>query len=252
MLKWSRGNAKLDALEKIVGGQVWTFSILSGHTCPMANECHSKVVQDSLGKRTIVDGPNTLFRCFSASQEVVFPTVYNSRAFNLEMLKTAGNNAHKITDMLLDSLPAKAKCVRIHVGGDMFTLNYFQAWCDVASLNKSKLFYAYTKSLGMWLSLKSRGAIPSNLVLTASKGGKQDELITSHKLREAVVVNSEAEALALGYEIDHDDSHAALPELADKSFALLIHGIQPAGSVASKAVKALNGVGSYSKSKGSD
>jgi len=247
MLKWSRGNAKLDALEAVVGGQVWTFSILSGHTCPMASDCLSRVVAEESGKRKIVDGPNTVFRCFSASQEVIFPAVYNARKYNLDLLKTAGNNLHGLTDMILESLPVKAKCIRIHVGGDFFTLNYFKAWCDVARLNPSKIFYAYTKSLSMWI--KAREAIPSNFILTASRGGIQDKLIAEHGLREAVVVNSVAEAAALNYEIDHDDSHAALPELAAKSFALLIHGIQPAGSIASKALVALKGEGSYKRVK---
>jgi hypothetical protein len=251
MLKWSRGNAKLDALEKVVGGQVWTFSILSGWTCPMANECMSRVVNDT-GKMSILDGPATKFRCFSASQEVLFPATYKARKYNLDLLKTCGNNAFKMTDMILDSLPKKAACVRIHIGGDMFTLNYFQAWCDVAALNKSIIFYAYTKSLGMWVKLASRKAIPDNFILTASRGGREDDIIHKYNLREAIVVNTEAEADALGYPIDHDDSHAALPEWQDVSFALLIHGIQPAGSEASKAVRALNGVGSYSKNKGTN
>ena len=249
VLKWSRGNAKLDALEKIVGGQVWTFSTLSGWTCPMAQDCMSRAVSEA-GKLSILDGPATKFRCFSASQEVLFPAVYRARKHNLEMLKTCGNNAHKMTDMILDSLPRKAACVRIHVGGDMFTLNYFQAWCDVAALNKSILFYAYTKSLGMWVKLAERKAIPNNLILTASRGGREDDKIRKYNLRETIVVHTEAEADALGYPIDHDDSHAALPEWRDVSFALLIHGIQPAGSEAGKAVRALNGVGSYSKNKG--
>jgi len=181
---------------------------------------------------------------------VLFPAVYNARKHNIDTLKTAGNNLHNLTDMILESLPVKAKCIRIHVGGDFFTLNYFKAWCDVARLNSSRIFYAYTKSLGMWLKARDCGAIPSNFILTASRGGSQDNLITEHNLREAVVVNSVAEAAALNYEIDHDDSHAALPELANQSFALLIHGIQPAGSVASKALVALKGEGSYSKNKG--
>jgi hypothetical protein len=47
-------------------------------------------------------------------------------------------------------------------------------------------------------------------------------------------------------EVDHDDSHAAMP---GPSFALLIHGIQPKGSDAGKAVRALRGNGSYSRRK---
>ncbi len=50
---------------------------------------------------------------------------------------------------------------------------------------------------------------------------------------------SEAEAEALGYEIDHTDELAAIPEIRDESFALLIHGVQPKGSKASDAIKQL-------------
>ena len=61
------------------------------------------------------------------------------------------------------------------------------------------------------------------------------------------MVYSEAEAAELGLEIDHDDSHACYPSLKKQNFALLIHGIQPAGSEAGKAVRELNGKGSYGK-----
>ena len=81
--------------------------------------------------------------------------------------------------------------------------------------------------------------IPENFVLTASRGGRQDELIDQFKMRESKVVFSEAEAEALGYEIDHTDEHAAIPEIRNESFALLIHGVQPKGSKASEAIKQL-------------
>ena len=51
-------------------------------------------------------------------------------------------------------------------------------------------------------------------------------------LKYARVVFSEEEAAKLGLEIDHDDSHAYG---GDESFALLIHGTQPSGSMAAKA-----------------
>ena len=79
--------------------------------------------------------------------------------------------------------------------------------------------------------------MPNNLVLTASRGGRADHLISQHGLREAVVVFSEKEAADKGLEIDSDDSHAARPELRDQSFALLIHGVQPKGSEAAKALR---------------
>ncbi len=243
MLKFSRGNAKLDALESMVGGQVWTFSLLSGHTCPFAQDCYSKAV-DIDGKRSVVDGPETLFRCFSASQEALYPAVFNARKHNTDEIKACGNNLHKITLALVDAIPQSAKAVRIHVGGDFFTLNYMMAWMETARLFPAIRFYAYTKSLPMWVSCLTRGLIPANFILTASRGGKADELIDTHNLRESRVVFSVDEAAQLGLEIDHDDSHAAF---AGPSFALLIHGMQPKGSDAGKAVRALNGLGSYGK-----
>ena len=61
-------------------------------------------------------------------------------------------------------------------------------------------------------------------------------------------VYSEAEAEKSGLEIDHDDYHAAFGK---KSFALLIHGTQPAKSAASQAVQELKrkGWNGYSKRK---
>jgi len=241
MLKFSRGNAKLNALENVIGGQVWTFSLLSGHTCPFAHDCLSKAI-DVDGKKHIEDGPHTQFRCFSASQEVIFPGVYNSRKHNWDMLRDCKNSIHAMTLLLLDSIPRNAKAIRIHVGGDFFSLNYMIAWIEAARLIPAIHFYGYTKSLPLWVHC--RDMIPSNFVLTASRGGKRDDMIGLHGLREARVVFSVAEAESLGLPIDHDDSHAYNP---GGSFALLLHGIQPKGTEAAEALKKLDGLGSYGK-----
>ena len=133
--------------------------------------------------------------------------------------------------------------MRIHVSGDFFTQSYFDAWCVVAEDNPDVLFYAYTKSLHFWVI--SLGYLPENLVLTASVGGKYDRYIHTHKLRYAQVVYSEQEAKDLKLPIDHDDTHAMKQ---GGSFALLIHGAQPAGSEAAKALSVLKkaGKGGYS------
>jgi len=101
------------------------------------------------------------------------------------------------------------------------------------------LFYAYTKSLKFWIQADAKNLIPDNLVLTASRGGRLDDLIESYNLRETIVVHSEQEAWDKGLEIDHDDSHAANPNSRDKDFALLIHGTQAKGSTAAEALKIL-------------
>ena len=240
---FSKANAKLEALYDVPEleqyltkkQKVYSFDLLSGWSCPQASECLSKVVQIN-GKRTIQDGKDCQFRCFSASQEATFPSAYNKRKANFDALKGC-KDISSMVNLISEALPKNAGVVRIHVAGDFFNKNYFLAWCLVAQLNPKTLFYAYTKSLNYWLDNKTQ--IPENLILTASRGGRLDHLIDKHNLREAKVVFSEAEADALGYEIDHTDELAAIPEIRNESFALMIHGVQPKGSDASAAIKEL-------------
>lgn len=255
MLKFSPANVKIEALAKVpaimpfLAGKrkVYSLDLISGYSCPHANECFSKVAVDANGKKSIVDGPHTLFRCFSASQEVVFPAVYKNRKANFDALR-ACKDAAGMFRLLAEALPKNVGVVRIHVAGDFFNQNYFDAWLSVALCRPDVLFYAYTKSLPYWIARIDQ--LPANFVLTASRGGRKDDLIAKHSLRSVKVVFSEAEAGSL--EIDHTDEHAANPDTRNQDFALLLHGVQPKGSEASAAIKVMkvNGVQfSYSKQK---
>ena len=243
-LKFSPGavNAKLAALK----GKVYTFSLPSGWTCPGAKDCLSKAVEKG-GKYHIEDGKHTKFRCFSASQEVVYTAVREQRQYNFDLLKPLKSSPMEMAILIGDSLPANATIVRIHVAGDFFNPDYMAAWIIVANLYPEITFYAYTKALNYWEQFL--GEIPTNFKLNASKGGKHDQLIEKHNLKYAEVVYSEEEAVQKGLDIDHDDSKAIY---GTASFALLLHGVQPAGSIAAKALKELKGVGSYSKTKKND
>ena len=243
MVRFSDANAKLKALYNVPELQrfledrrkVYSFDLLSGWSCPMAKDCLSKVVEIG-GKRSIKDGKDCQFRCFSASQEATFPSAYNKRKANFDHLRSLPSSldmAHAIKD----AMPKNLGICRIHVAGDFFNMEYFKAWQAIAYTHPNRLFYAYTKSLNYWVELRDH--LPANLVLTASRGGRLDHLIDEHNLRESKVVFSEAEADALGYEIDHTDELAAIPEIRDESFALLIHGVQPKGSDAAAAIKEL-------------
>lgn len=234
-LAFGKGNAKLDKT-------ILTFSLPAGHTCPGALLCLSRA-NKTTGKLT--DGKSTKFRCFAASQECVYTNTRSSRWENRNML-AACRTASKMRDLILRSLSGSAQMVRIHVSGDFFSQAYFDAWLGVAKSRPETVFYAYTKSLPFWLSRIED--IPDNFRLTASRGGRHDDLIDKHDLVCAEVVFSVEEAERKGLEIDHDDSHAYSPDR--KSFALLLHGQQPAGSEASAAIKELRNAGvkySYGK-----
>lgn len=248
MLKLNFGvaNAKLVKLEKKLNKKVYTFSTLSGFSCCGANKCLSFAVENN-GKRHIQDGKNMEFRCFSASQEVLYTNVYNSRKENMEIIKLAAISISEAAKTILAQIPKKCEVLRINVAGDFQTLAYFDAWILVANSRPDILFYAYTKSIPFWIA--RLGNIPSNLVLTASLGGRFDELAISHNLRTARVVYSTYEARKLKLPIDKDDSHAAKN---GGSFALLLHGQMAKGSKASKAwqrIKSNRVNGGYSKKR---
>ena len=134
MLKFSNANAKTQALANDAElaeyltdkRKIYSLDLLSRYSCPHADECLSKAVVQPNGKRKIKDGKNTKFRCFSASQEVQYTNVYNSRKHNFDLLRK--ENHEGMVKLINGSLPENAGIVRIHVAGDSFSLPYMHAW----------------------------------------------------------------------------------------------------------------------------
>jgi len=223
MLHISKGNAKLT--KRLI------FSLPAGKTCPGALHCKSFAAVDINGKRSIQDGAETIFRCFAASSEVQYDAVFNNRADNMQQIVDALQNGTAV-DLINKSIQIhrtkSIQLVRIHESGDFFSGAYLDAWIQVALMNPDLKFYAYTKSLQLFLYLK----LPNNFYITASKGGKFDHLL-DHFERYSVVVADEQEAESLGLSVDHDDSHC----FGDKPFALLVHGTQPKGSKMGAAIR---------------
>lgn len=213
------GNSKLSS-------NIATFSLPAGHSCPFANECLSKSNRFT-GK--ITDGPHCRFRCFDASQECIFPSIRLARWQNFEMLQES-DTIDRIGDLINRSLPRNIDIVRPGISGDYYNEKYFLAWVNVALNNPKKTFYGYTKAIPYLIKYKKE--IPKNFRLIASFGGTHDHLILKHNLKFSKVVFSEQEAQDLNLPLDHDDSYALT---GNKSFALLLHGTQPAGSEAAKA-----------------
>ena len=239
LLTFGEPNAKLKKMLKELSLKLKTFTLPAGHTCPGAKDCLSRANRKT-GK--IQDGPDTEFRCFAASAEATYPSLRNMVWRNFELIKaTLKNSVDACADLICESLPKKFDIMRVHVGGDYFNVKYLQAWIEVAKRNPDKIFYSYSKSLHFFKQF----ALTENLVLTASRGGKYDDMIDLHGWKEALVVYSEQEAIDKGLEIDHDDTHAAFGK---DNFALLIHGTQPKGSAASAALSKLRkqGKGGYS------
>ncbi len=252
LLRFHAGNGKLDPI-------IDHLSLPAGWSCPGAHECLARAVETADGWR-IEDGPDARLRCYAASEDARYPSVRQSRWHNFNLLRkvadrhtTTQDQAEAMAALILASLPVRPRAfdlavggrpyksiVRLHVAGDFFSQAYTDAWCLVCCRRPDMLAYAYTKSLLFWV--RRLDSLPANLVLTASEGGRYDHLIARHGLRTARVVFSEAEAEEVGLPIDTDDS---LAMRRGPNFALLLHGPQPKGSSAAKAVVALRASGSH-------
>ena len=119
----------------------------------------------------------------------------------------------------------------------LFKEDYFRAWLDLAIARPNAYLRVYKDVAFVGKTSRTRRK-RAKLRLTASRGGKLDHLIETEGLREARVILSPDQAGELG-PIDEDDSHAADPASRHDSFRLLIHGTQPPGSDASKALQIL-------------
>ncbi len=224
-LKFGTENAKLDKFTA-------TFSLPAGYTCPGAKDCHAWFNREE-GK--LYDGKHQEFRCYAAMSEAYLPSVRNLVDHNLRLLKAAGS-VERMANLIELSLPSdRFKYIRVHQNGDFFSGDYFLAWMEVARRHPERKFYAYTKSIPIWVRFKK--LVPSNFVLTASLGGKFDAMVEKHNLRTAVVVYHPEEAEAKGLEIDTTDELARDAKYG--SFALLIHGQGPAGSKQNDAKRRL-------------
>ena len=237
MLKFSKGNAKL-------GKQTLIFNLPAGKTCPGASLCKAFAVMGDNGKTRIQDGAETVFRCFAASSEAQYPATFAARAHNLQTIVEALRGGIDVAAVMINNgiqnnRTKNTKLVRIHESGDFFSLAYLRAWIAVAKLNPDLKFYCYSKSLDLFVNEE----LPSNFYQTASYGGKFDHLIDEGFFtRYSKVVMDDAEAEALGLEVDHDDSHC----FGDKPFALLVHGTQPKGSIAAAKLKERKRNGAFS------
>jgi len=181
-------------------GVVYEWNLPTGTTCPFALEC--KVVVDRVtGKFDIDKGQ---YRCYAASPER-FPAVREHRWKNFEFVKNGG----------IPTIPSDCKAIRIHASGDFFNQAYFDMWIELAKSNPSVEFWAYTKSIQYWVNRLEQ--IPFNFILTASYGGRQDDLIEKHNLKNVKVYPSLGD-LPSERPVDINDDWARLPHI---NFALL-------------------------------
>jgi len=164
--KWVENNAKLFKTSKgkyrVLGFGIpadtdFTHKGEKHNTCPKALAC--KAV------------------CYAKQGRYVMDNVVQARKHNLRMSLRPTFVRHMIAD--LNQMVVRSKVcrkpynvVRLHDSGDFYSQEYLNAWATIAATFPDVIFYAYTKSLHLDMT-----AIPSNLRITRSQGGKLDKLI---------------------------------------------------------------------------
>jgi hypothetical protein len=245
VLSFSTGNEKLD----------WPYlSLPAGYTCPFATACKNFAAKAGQkfkdGSSLKAASDKTKHMCYAARAQAQYPGT-NKKAFsNLSLIMQAQKDGgvDGMAKLIIDSIKYAglegSRIFRIHEAGDFFSNNYMKAWILVSQAFPNINFYTHTTSLQYWLS--NRGSMPKNFRLIASMDDDNKETILANKLRYSKVVYSVEQAKEERLPIDYDDSIACCK---DVNFALLIHGGQPKGSEAGKAVSTLRKTGTYDKLK---
>jgi len=174
--------------------------------------------------------------------EARYPSHRKSLWNNYEILQKNIHSVYKVYRLLLDSLSPhimdyceeheSVPKVRIFgTSGDFFHENLYLACLMLARELSAIRIYWYTKAIPLWV--KHMKKIPNNVQQNASVGGRFDNLIHEYGLKYAKVVHSPEDANALGLPLDQRDE---LASEAGGAFAILLHGTQPKGSKASRAL----------------
>lgn len=169
--------------------KIWNFGIPAFKskdgfkTCPMAGACATG--------------------CYAMSGAYRFSNVATAFEFRFERTKL---------DSFIDELQAeinkkKVKFLRIHDSGDFYSKEYLIKWLTIMQANPDTLFYAYTKQVSMFKSMKV--LLPKNFVYIFSFGGLEDKLIDKSKDRHSMVFPSVYALKKAGYvDTSNEDSPA--------------------------------------------
>jgi hypothetical protein len=200
------GNSKLKTTSKHFDIKIFNFSIPAGNdkitgkiTCPFAGKC--------------------LADCYAKKGFYNMPNVEKALSERHKATRDA-NFVERIDTELIKATNKKQVYVRIHDSGDFYSPNYFQKWLEIARLNPSVRFYAYTKSHSFIRGIE----LPENFDLIFSFGSKNDELINVETERHSKIFYSKEQMELEGYfDASHLDINATKWVTTNKKIGLLFH-----------------------------
>jgi hypothetical protein len=201
-----KGNSKLVKTAKEFNVRIFNFSIPAGNdkasgkiTCPFAGSCFKL--------------------CYAKKGNYNFGNVQRSLSNRYEISKQE-NFVELISNELAKVKKDKQIYIRIHDSGDFYSPSYFQKWLEIARLNPSVRFYAYTKSHSFIRGIQ----LPENFDLIYSLGSTKDELIDQETERHSKIFYSSEEMETYGYsDASYLDLLSTKWHTANHKIGLIIH-----------------------------
>ena len=202
-----KANSKLQKTEEHFNVKIFNFSIPAGNdkksgkiTCPFAAGC--------------------LKLCYAKKGNYRFNSVEKGMSYRYELSKQ--ENFIELIDKAIKKVKTEKQIyIRIHDSGDFYSPSYFQKWLEIAILNPSVRFYAYTKSHSF---IRGNFDIPENMDLIFSLGSKNDQLINLETERHAKIFVSSEHLEREGYfDASVYDLNATKWISENKKVGLIIH-----------------------------
>lgn len=147
--------------------------------------------------------------CYASKGAYVWPVVKAAYQRRLDLTKRDDFCEVIFEEIILSG----ASHIRIHDSGDFYSREYLQKWLKIADSLPHVTFYAYTKSIPLFLNQK----LPENFKVIFSFGGRYDHLIDTKKHAHAKIFET---TIPKNYLNCSDDDFLAL---TTKNVGLLKH-----------------------------
>lgn len=157
--------------------------------------------------------------CYARKGTFRFSNVLAAHTRNLSMILDDIQGWEDAMRLELSHVKFEGAFVRIHDGGDFFSVDYLQAWMRIARATPKTTFYCYTKEVLMFREHVEPDC-PDNFKYVFSYGGKHDHLITEDD-RQCDVFDS-IEALEAAGFVDQASSDL-LAITGDKKVGIVIN-----------------------------
>ena len=198
MYNWLSINSKM---KKITGIKTYNWGI--------------PAYRSASGMKTCPNAAACVAGCYAKAGAYVFSNV--AKVFEKRLALSLTEEFGRVLDQEIKR--RKIERVRIHDSGDFYSTAYLDKWIGICRANPTVAFYAYTKMV----TLLKGTALPPNLRIIYSQGGKEDKKINTAQDIHSRVFGTRAALRKAGY-VDSTQDDAVAATSSNPKIGLVYHG----------------------------